>query len=539
MIYPLVPRRAAPPKTPPFIHLPDAARSMGMYILASRGAGKSRILGRVIAWQDCLRGVPQVIWDAAGGLIDNFLDKVRRLPVAHQAALWPRIRYVEMSGRFDRVTPWPFFFREPGDTLYECAQRYLEVVRRLDPHLVSASVQGWNALAEVGTAVGMGLTALGAQITEAEDMLTRPEVWRAALAPLCAQHPELTKTTLLLATLAQDRNRETRTRAFLQKVAPFSLDPTMRAMFGASQPGLDWAQVVADGETVLLDFRHELDNERRRLKMLWAFQSFVRFIKRRGAGRHTPVGLVIDELTTLYQFDHQQGSQIFAADLDELINVVARNYGVWLTVCHQELFQVDVKTFKTLMGMGTKIIGVTQDREAALRLAQELFAYDPARIKHFEPIYAGPQGQVVDLRPLAYSIHEQQHLAAELFMRLRPFHFLVKPALGEGDVTGSLHPLTIANLDRGIWVDEAAVGVLRHDLLARSSQSLAEVLVAVNQRRAQLTTAAPAAPRRAPSRRKSAPPPAPAQPPASTPSAAPPAPVHYERDPDDFSAFRE
>ena len=200
-------------------------------------------------------------------------------------------------------------------------------------------------------------------------------------------------------------------------------------------------------------------------------------MKRRGAGQHVPVGLVIDELTALYNFDALAGSNIFAADLDELINVLARNYKIWLTLAHQELFQVDLKTRKTLLGMGTKIIGVTSDSEAALTLAQELFAYDPTLIRHFDPIYDS-RGNLIDLSPVSWSIQEQQLLAARRFLTLEPFHFLVKPAVSEGNVTGSLVPLSIANIDQGIWVDEAAVSQVRRTLSERSGQPL-DVLLAL------------------------------------------------------------
>ena len=549
MIHPLaarVPLRSPLPPGPSWVHVPDAARGMSTYILAGRGAGKSRLLGRVIAAQDCWRGVPQVVWDAAGGTIDNFLDKMRRLPAAHQAEVWPRVRYVEMSGKFGQVVPWPLYVAQPGDTLYETAQRYLEVVKRLDPDLTTASIEGWNALWEIGTHVGMALTALGGQITEAADLLAQPDIWIPPLLAASHTHPELARTVDFLRALAANKNAERRTKSFLNKIAVFTLDPTMMAMFGASEPGIDWAQVVARGETVLLDFRHELDSERRRLKMLWLFHSLLAFVKRRGAGRHKPIGLMIDELTTLFHFGTQDSSRLFAEDLDHLINVVARQYRVWLTLCHQELFQIDIKTRKTLMGMGTKIIGVTQDMEAALTLAQELLPYDPRRIKAYEPVFAGMHGQLTDLQPVAWTIQEQQQLAAHLFTRLRPFHFVVKAARGEGDVTGELQPLSIAGIDRGVWVDEPAVQQLRDQLRVASGSPLAERLAAVQARRQRFVQSASA--------------PAPAAspedpPPAQRPAAADDTPFReeqgtlyghdddhhdtYGEDEDDLSRFRE
>ena len=71
------------------------------------------------------------------------------------------------------------------------------------------------------------------------------------------------------------------------------------------------------------------------------------------------------------------------------------------------------------------------------------------------------------------TIAEQQVLAARHFLSLKPFHFLVKPALGEGNSTGSLMPMSIANIEQGIWVDETAVSELRAKLAARSGRPIA------------------------------------------------------------------
>jgi hypothetical protein len=34
--------------------------------------------------------------------------------------------------------------------------------------------------------------------------------------------------------------------------------------------------------------------------MIWAFNYFMDFVKHRGAGRHHPIGLIIDELASLF-----------------------------------------------------------------------------------------------------------------------------------------------------------------------------------------------------------------------------------------------
>src|SRR3954451_18072760 len=86
--------------------LPDAARGMGTFVCATRGTGKSRALGRFIAWQDFYREMPLVVLDPIGGTIDNFLDKIARRPLAERVELWKRVRYVNMNGQDGRVVPW-------------------------------------------------------------------------------------------------------------------------------------------------------------------------------------------------------------------------------------------------------------------------------------------------------------------------------------------------------------------------------------------------------------------------------------------------
>src|SRR4051812_7564299 len=93
------------------IMLQDNTRSMGIHVCAGKGAGKSRFLGRMIAWEDLLRGTPMVIFDPFGPLIDNFLDKLLWLPAAEQEQLARRIVYVPTAGHNKRTIPFPLYYR--------------------------------------------------------------------------------------------------------------------------------------------------------------------------------------------------------------------------------------------------------------------------------------------------------------------------------------------------------------------------------------------------------------------------------------------
>jgi hypothetical protein len=466
--------------------IPDQARSMGIHIMAGRGSGKSRLMGGVIAWLDFVRGVPLVVLDPAGPSIDNFLNKLVRLPRADQERLWRRVVYVDMSGRVGYVTPFPLYYRLGQESLYEIAQRYLDVVRKIDPHLATASVEGWNALWRIGTYAGMVLTALDCQITEAEGLLSSPAAWMGKFPAAVQTYPEVRPAVEFFTEqfLNWEENvRGRRTDSFLNKVAWFRLDPTMRAMFGAKEVGIDWRRVIQERQAVLLDFRHEYDLERRRFKMLWAFTYFLDFIKQRGAGRHQPVSVIIDELTSLLN-TQVLGVNPFVADLDELINVIARNYRVWLTIAHQELYQLDERLQKTLMSMGTQILGTTSDMDAALFLARHLYRVNPYQVKRYEPIYNSFMGRdrIIDHRAVDFTVEEQHYQHSYEFKDRGLFRFLVRPAPGEGETSTYVYPVTIRNFDRGVWVNEELVGQARALLSQRSGVPIETALAEIEAR---------------------------------------------------------
>src|SRR5690242_20274697 len=77
----------------------DEARRLGIHLMGGPGSGKSRLAGRLICFNDFLRGAPQVIIDPVGGTIDNFLDRFICLPHEWQEKLLPRIRYTGLAAQ--------------------------------------------------------------------------------------------------------------------------------------------------------------------------------------------------------------------------------------------------------------------------------------------------------------------------------------------------------------------------------------------------------------------------------------------------------
>lgn len=468
--------------------LPDNARSMSMLLQASRGGGKSRFIGRIIAWLDAIRGIPVILIDPTGGSIDNFLDKLIRLPQPQRDALAQRIKYIDMSGRSGFTVGFPLYYRLGNESLYTISQRYIDCLRTIDPALTNAPIQGFNSVYKVATVIGEILTAAGCQITEAPDLLSEPEVWLQRFEKSFTSFPEVQPAIELFRSQYVDlpeKERASRIDMFSTKTMLFALDPSMRAMFGASQPGLDWSKVVADRAIVLLDFRHEIDIERKRFKMLWVFNTVVDYLKYRGPGhRHTPISLIVDELTALLNFSSMGGGDVFATQLDELINIISRNYNLWLTVAYQELFQIPPRLQKTLLNCGTLLFGSSSDVEAALAIAKNLFEYDPLLVKRFEAVYRTVNGVTdeIDNHPVEYSINEQDLLHAYRLQKQERFHFLGRLARGEGNVHNSLQRISIEQFDKGLWVQEERVEKARAILSKKSGVPIEQMLAEIDER---------------------------------------------------------
>jgi hypothetical protein len=477
------------------VRLSTDGRRMPVFLNAGSGSGKSRLLGRLLAWQDLKSAIPLVILDPHGVTIDNFLDKLSRMPREVPASvrqyLWGRIRYVDMSGSHGYVFPFPLYYRLGYESLYTISQRYVDVIRKLDPYLQTASVEGYNAFKRTATNVGILLAALDCQITEATDMLLFPDSW---LGRVQRQMDSMDNQTAgafrFLNTFAGLRSENARDRqraSFLNKVDQFELDPVLRAMFGAPRPGIDWRQVEEEKLTVLLDFRRVNDPEQRQFLMMWAYQYFMEYIRFRGPGRHEPISFIVDELAALFPTSELVSDQ-FAADLDEMINQVARNYSLYLTLATQELYQFSERLQKTLMSM-TLIQGRTSDPESAAALTARLDRYHPYAVKKYENVWGGtPLGPiVVERRPVEFTVEEQFILQSYKYQDLRRFEFLVKMPRGEGDISGPARRVSIAELDPGHFPDEGLVAEARALLSERDGWSVDELNRSIQARQASHT----------------------------------------------------
>jgi hypothetical protein len=389
----------------------------------------------------------------------RFLDTVLRflqlIPASLHSRVWDRITYIDMSGKSGFVAGFPLYYRLGTErSPLEIAERYLQTIIKSNPDLFQAQVLGWPPLHRIGVYCGMALAACDCQITEAERLLAQPEAFLPRLIHAQTRHPELAEVIAFFRDEyipMREGDHSRLTTPLRDKIFTFSLDPTLRAMFGASLPGIIWNDAARTGHTVLLDYRDEQDEEMCRFKMDWAFSYFNEWVKTRGRNDEQPFGVIIDEFAHVTQ-KVVGGTNPLAQDLDTFINVYMRQHTIWFTAAHQELYQIDEQLRNTLLSLGTYILGTTSSMQSARDLADALFSRDPWWVKYWQPVYGRQFShsplEVITEEPQFLPLEEQTELFAQRIKSLGRFRFLLRPAIAEGHIGQAVLPLSIRDLDR-------------------------------------------------------------------------------------------
>lgn len=501
--------------------LTSPGRYNPLAVFGGPGSGKSTLVGGLTAFYDFWHGIPQIILDPTGGTIKSFIHRLNQIGPNFEKCWWQRYRqpvppawihyidavlaqltqrliYVDMSGK----AAFPLYYRLAEDeSLFDMSQRFLEVIRRWDPALEQASIEGMNAAVKVGTYAGMLLSALGLQITEAEDLIRHPEQWQGRFEEALAAYPEVWPAVQFFREFikAKPEIRVRRTESFLTKILAFSADPTMALMFGSGARSVNAEQVVHQKQTVLMDFSKVHNRERRRLLMLWGMSETITYAKYRGpAGRAAPLAIVIDEITQL--LSHQSnGQSIMAADIEELVSVIARNYGIYLTLMGQRISAVDEQIQGALL-QGNVLMGVVGHTEDAEVLGRHFFRFDPYWVKKQTPVYMAFSSEPY-YDPVPYKMYNSifylNHVSTrttpkiidwvtedfskadqlELFMQalkdLPKYTFLAHASAVEGQRAAALQRLNISSFAAGFYAQDSPVAEACRRLAKRHEQTIA------------------------------------------------------------------
>jgi hypothetical protein len=486
--------------------IPNSARARGIACIGAPGVGKSRLFGRRLVWDAYLLAQPQVVFDPLGATIDNFLDKViRHLPYLAKDAGKPdtkRIVYVDMSGRDGYIVPFPLYYRLGTErSVWEVSERYLQVIKKSDPSLVTRPIMGWPPMHKVGVYAGMILTALGYQITEAESLLLHPEEWGQRFQQAAARYPTVSRAVSYFRDEylhLRKAERERVTNPLLEKIFLLSADQRWQAMFGARSPGINWNVVQQKRQTVLLDFRHVLDTEMRRFQLLWVFSYLYEWIKTRGRSP-TPFGVVIDEFVALTQ-KVEAGENPLAVELNEFIQQYMRQHQIQLTIGLQSPLQLDQQLQQTVLSLGSYLFGQVTTIDAARILADTLFLKNPYRVKHYRERVVRVSQRQWDIvqEPEFMPLSEQQELFAQRIMKLRQFQFLLRPARNEGEISTNVYSLSIRTVDQDPetgtlhFPHKELLEQVRRTLAAKSGIRVDTLVAEQEKRLAQIVRTVPA-----------------------------------------------
>jgi hypothetical protein len=490
----------------------ESALYNGTYILGAKGSGKST-LAADIAFFHYLNQTPQIIIDPLGvGTIDAFLWRVWRflrtpppdMPQSYFSRFWERITYINAASA-DRIVPFPLIYKTGSErSLLEIAERYLNTILLTSPWLMHAQVQGWPPLHYIGSQTAIVLAALDYPLTLALDLLRHPEQWRNAgrFAEAVERYPEAAPAVQFFLEEyipAGQANRRRLLNPYFDKVFVFNLDDNLRAMFGATKPGIDFDAVERKGHTVLIDFRQETDPQLKKFKLLWIFTTIFEYVRLRGR-KDTPLGLIFDEFATISEHV-TEGENPIANLLDEFINVYMRNHHIYFTCAHQSIYQMDEKLRHTLLSLGTYLFGRCAEIKEARELGDLLWKKDPFRVKHSRTVwgkvdpppllnsysrygydrypewYADSRMReptfpyyVLATEPEFMSLDDQREEAANRLTELGLFEFMLRPALQEGAVSSEVSQVNLARLlqDKATgefcFPDQAVVAGIRSQL---------------------------------------------------------------------------
>jgi len=478
------------------IRLPNAALANGLRIIGAAGSGKTQ-LGVWLLFSFFLQRRPFLVFDPTRSLINGFLSRLQQYVSDHQLSdeeqtqLFDRIVYCDLSGQSGYVVPFSLFQRYGEEPLSAVADRVMSWVSGNFASSHSAPIEGYNNILKNLYPACIIAAALQPeiQLTDLPDLFRHPESgrWKQRFAQVLETYPDQTGEAVAYFQnefSKLDRATKERRLNMLETVLlGCRYMSSMRATFGATTPGLDYEQIIQQGKMVLVD-GSGLAGEYLQQMLNWILlYSFPPFLKARGSGRHQPIGLMIDEISTFY-LDAPESMEVFANRFGEMVHVLRRQYGIHpLCVIHQTVAQLHEKIAAHLAALGNQVVGKPADYDSAVLLAEQLFPYQPF-VKRWDPVYAnipdeGPR--VIDVRPQEFTRHEILHQQALNLLRLKKLHFLTRLTQTEGGGQGPLRLLNITST-LGPWPDETSISCLCKQLAATSGVPIQQVLAEIQAR---------------------------------------------------------
>jgi hypothetical protein len=333
----------------------------------------------------------------------------------------PRVRVVDMSGLSGTVSPLPFFSRVGNESLHDIALRFASTIILSEPALLNAPVSGAPPFKHFALNIGMVLAAAGYQLTEAQRLLNFPDSF---------PFPQGDEVEPAVQFFKTKEYRQYPTQSYRIRLAPFLLSPQLRAIYSASQSGINWQEVYDKRLLLLFDFSG-VTSEYRQFSLFWVLRCFLSWV--RVHRQHLPVLLALEEIKYFFSGRTTEEDRAYTIELTELTDNIARNFGVSLIFSSQNPLVFGEHMRAALFGLRTQITGRIQGHEASLTLARELGKPDPWRVKHHDPIIMNVQTgvrsttpKVVGYRPVFLDTSDQDLLLSQKLRELQPFTFYIR-----------------------------------------------------------------------------------------------------------------
>lgn len=455
--------------------IPNGLRPRHVRIAGDVGSGKTTLAAHM-AFQDVRHGHPVIILDPHQTLITRVLANILACPQSEE--LLQRFVYWPVAGDGGRVHTMPFLDYTTPMTAYSAAQRFLEPCLMAWPYLA----EGAPVFAQVGTATLMALYQAGLssgrhyQITEALSFLQnnafRAEILRQAGSAANEARQVFDSSFNQLNV----QNQLARRYSFENKIAPFCLNETLRAVVGADTPTIRWSDVDANNLIVAIDLS-SLDDEPRLLLTTSVLHSLGRYVFSRPPETCSPISLYVDEVS---DFLGQRG----AAPIFERFANKARKWNLWLTMIQQQVNQGDVpETNRLLWTLATQIIFRQTEYTAAIDVMRNLLEYDADAVRQSPP--------TPGRNPMMWQVSEEERMAANRLQRLPDRHYALKVGTHWYPRVQMVPNLSTMTVSSQAIADAMAAGMA-------GTRSVTEILAEISRRTARPSkTGTPPPPERA------------------------------------------
>jgi hypothetical protein len=353
----------------PRYRIPGHARSKHTHVIGKTGKGKSKTLEHMIC-QDIAAGEGAVI------LLDPHSDLITAV-LQNCLSTGTLSRSAEDVGRVVYFAParqdyvLPFNVLAGAGRPHEIAGRIIEAMRRAWPRsLGEASVFTQVASSSLITLIENRLT-----FVDLPRLLT-DKAWRDQLLEQVTNEPVVTFFRSVYDAWGRDQVKLI--GSTLNKVTQFSFNPDLRLILAQPENRLDFRKIIDEGKVVLMDIG-QLEGDDQRLMgtlILTALEQAAMSRRDTPPDERRPAYCYIDEFQDFVSNNAEGSSKTLAKILSE-----CRKYGLYLTLAHQNMSQIEGRMEGALSNIATRIVFGVGGKDAQY-FADEMGALNTQAIKH-------------------------------------------------------------------------------------------------------------------------------------------------------------